>query len=176
MFPPEKLLIIDRYVNLGGDYSHVTQEFEQTTFHKLSELFPRIKKYKKAVLFFKEDADYPVGIKKGFQKFVQTHQLKGEIIPAYQAGTLQKETLYIFISANNLFKLVKDCKIKGFQIGQEIGIVSHNDNIVKEIISDGITTISIDFKEMAELAASFVNGTSPIRMTLPSTLLDRNSV
>lgn len=175
-FPPEKLLIIDRYVSMGPAYSFVTQEFEETTFHMLSQLKSRIRRYKACVLFFKPDSDYPEGVETGFLKFTQKEKLPAKVIASYQQGSLEKGNLYIFIGDNNLFQLIKDCMTQGLKIGEDVGIISHNDNIVKEIISGGITTISIDFRKMGALAADFVKHKNPIQLVLPATLLNRNSL
>ncbi|MCI4667690.1 MAG: GntR family transcriptional regulator [Bacteroidia bacterium] len=174
--PPEKLLIIDRYINLGPAYSYVTQEFEETTFNMLLKLQDQIKQYKKAVLFFRNDSDYPEGIKCGFSKFVKSQNIPAEIFPSYVEGSIQKDHFYIFISDNNLYQMIKDCLTNGYQIGKDIGIISHNDNIVKEILAGGITTISVDFKKMGVLAGKFVQEKKTLQMTLDSTLLNRNSL
>jgi DNA-binding LacI/PurR family transcriptional regulator len=41
-------------------------------------------------------------------------------------------------------------------LGEDIGFISHNDDIVKEIIFDGVTTFSTDFAAMGKKAAEFV--------------------
>ncbi|ULT23127.1 hypothetical protein KUH03_28395 [Sphingobacterium sp. E70] len=45
--PASKLLIIDRLVDLGEDYSYVSQEFEEATYAVFQELYPKIKNIKK---------------------------------------------------------------------------------------------------------------------------------
>ncbi|MEO0900297.1 MAG: GntR family transcriptional regulator [Bacteroidota bacterium] len=175
-FPPEKLLLVDRHIDLGKSYSYITQEFEETTFEKLSSLLPQISTYKKTILYYREDADYPVGIKLGFEHFLKAHNIQGSIEPYYELDSLKKEQLHIFISDNNLFQLLRDCSSRGWVLGKDIGVISHNDNIVKDILAGGITTISTDFKSMALLAASYVNERQPIQSILPSTLVDRKSL
>jgi len=54
-----KPLIIDRYLPMPREYSYISQEFDETTYMKLVELLPEIRKYKKFVLFFSDDSDYP---------------------------------------------------------------------------------------------------------------------
>lgn len=175
-FPPEKLLIVDRFVSLGPEYAYLTQEFEETTFNALESLLDRIKRYEEVILFFREDADYPIGIKKGFLSFVETHGLPGVVQSKYHEGAVQKGRFYIFISDNNMFELIKDCRAEGYVIGQNIGVLSHNDNLVKGIIGEGITTISTDFKKMARLAAKFVEDRTLIQQVLPSKLVERHSI
>ncbi|MEO0472250.1 MAG: substrate-binding domain-containing protein [Bacteroidota bacterium] len=175
-FPPEKLLLVDRYLPLGPEYSYIAQEFEQNTFEKLGRLLPQIQKYEHLMLLFREDADYPEGIRKGFVKFLEKHGVEGSIREAYEVGTLQKGYAYLFISDNNLFLLVRDCLKENFTIGEDVGIISCNESLTKEIIASGLTTMSTDFVEMARKAAEFVNTRKPIQEIIPTRLIKRKSL
>lgn len=174
--PPEKLLIVDRYVNLGKEYSYIAQEFEDNTFEKLTNLLPEIRKYEEFTLFFRDNIDHPRGIKKGFLKFLKTNNIKGSVCGSYKRNTLKKNHLYFFISDNDLFQLIKDCKKESYSIGKEVGIISHNESLLKEVIGEGITTISADFQEMADLSANFILQKRPIQAILPTHLIKRNSL
>ncbi|MFK7920991.1 MAG: GntR family transcriptional regulator [Bacteroidia bacterium] len=173
---PEKLLIVDRYVPLGEKYSYITQEFEKTTFDKLDKLYPDLKRFDELVLFYRPDADYPIGILKGFERFVASRELKASVLPRYTESSLKKGVAYIFISDTSLFQLLKDVNASDWELGKEIGIITHNDSPVKEIIAGGITTISTDFNQMATLAADSVNNRTSIKKVLPSILIKRNSL
>jgi len=175
-FPAEKLLIVDRYLFLGKHYSYITQEFEQTTYNKLTDLLPQFQKYEKLILFYREDADYPVGIRKGFERFVRENGLEGSISPSYEPNTLQKGNAYIFIGDNNLFLLLKDCIEQQYTLGRDVGVIAHNDNLAKGLLSGGITTISANFKEMALVAASSILEKTPIQQIVPTKLMRRKSL
>ncbi len=173
---PEKLLIVDRYLSLGERYSFITQEFENTTFDRLEQLKPELQQFDELVLFYRADADYPKGILKGFERFVEVHKFPARVVPRYDEGALEKGKAYIFISDTSLFRFLKDVQLNKFVLGKDVGIIAHNDSPVKEIIAGGITTISADFKQMATLAANAVNNRTPIQEVLSSTLIQRNSL
>ncbi len=173
---PEKLLIVDRFISMPAEYSYISQEFEHSTYRRFEELLPVMKKYKEVILFFREDADYPVGIKKAFTQFTQDHQLKGTIHKKYDQGSVKKNTLYIFISDLHLWQVLKDCKYAEYSLGKDVGILAHNDNDVKEIIFGGITTISADFKKMAQESAAYVKYQTRVHKIIPSELKRRNSL
>lgn len=175
-FQPEKLLIIDRYVKMPQDYSYISQEFENSTYNRLVDLYPAIKKYEKMILFFKEKTDYPLGIKNAFKKFIAEYKINGLIEKGYNQGSVNKNTLYFFISDNHLWEVLRDCKYAEYKIGDAVGILAHNDNAVKEIIFGGITTISADFKEMAREAAAYVKYNARIHKIIPSETKRRNSL
>lgn len=174
--PPEKLLVVDRFIPMSQEYSYISQEFEYSTYQRFEELLPVIKKYKDVVLFFREDADYPIGIKQAFRKFMKDHKLKGTIHANYNQGSVRKNTMYIFISDLHLWQVLKDCKYAEYTLGEDVGILAHNDNDVKEIIFGGITTISADFKKMAQESAAYVKYQTRVHKIIPSELKRRNSL
>lgn len=173
---PERLLIVDRFLDLGSDYSYVTQEFEHSTYNTLVQLLPKIKRYKKVILFFREDLDYPEGVLESFERFLTDYDVKGEVLRSYSDEVLKKNYLYLTISDADLWSLLKDCRDNNFRIGNDVGVVSFNDHVVKEIVSGGITTISTDFKKMASLTAKNLKTRSYTQAIVPTKLIDRNSL
>ncbi len=173
---PEKLLIVDRFIDLGNTYSYVTQEFEKSTYDNLVHLKHKIKKYKRLVLFFRNDRDYPAGILRSFRNFCSDHGLPFDVLEQYEPDSVAKDRLYLFINDSDLWSLLKDCRNNDFRIGKDLGVLSFNDHIVKEIISGGITTISTDFKEMARDTATNIRNLSGLKTIVPTTLIDRGSL
>ncbi len=173
---PDKLLIIDRFIALNNEYSYISQEFEKSTYSKLAELLPKISKYKKFILFFEEYIDHPVGILNAFEKFCAKHNLNGSVEKRYQQNSVEKSSLYFFISDTFLWEVLRDAKHNKYTIGKDVGILSHNDHVVKEIVFGGITTISSDFKEMAVKAANHIKFKKEIQQIVPSHLIRRNSL
>jgi len=60
---------------------------------------------------------------------------------------------YVVIEETDLVTLIKNCRQKNLQPGQQIGIISYNDTPLEEILLDGITVISTDHAKMGESAA-----------------------
>ncbi len=173
---PQKLLIIDRFIQMPKDYSYISQEFENKTYEKLVELLPEVSRYKKFILFFRDDADYPIGILNAFHKFIDNHDVTGVVEKKYKKGMLKKNHSYFFISDTFLWEFLKDCRNAEYKVGKDVGILSHNDNVVKEFIFGGITTISIDFKDMALSAAVHIKEGNTTQRIVPSNLIKRNSI
>ena len=171
-----KLLIIDRYLPMSRGYSYISQEFEEATYLKLVELLPEIRKYNEFVLFYSDDRDYPEGILKAYKRFVSDYKIPQSIVEEYEHGSLKKGNVYFFISDDYLWEVLQDCKHNDFILGEDVGILSHNDHVVKEIIFDGITTISTDFKDMARQAASHIKNKAKSQVIVPMKLIKRNSL
>jgi DNA-binding transcriptional regulator YhcF (GntR family) len=173
---PQKLLIIDRYLSMPEAYSYISQEFEESTYSRLLELLPLIRKYKEFILYLPDISDYPQGIVKGFQRFITDYKIVGRTKRDYKDGSVKKGRLYFFVNDMYLWEVLRDCRNYEFVVGKDVGILSHNDHLVKEIVFGGITTISCDFKEMARRAADFVKNQETIQEIVPLHLMKRNSL
>jgi len=173
---PNKLLIVDRYEQLESDYSYVSQHFETPTHLALETLKKQLKNFDEIILFFKHQSDYPIGILKAFETFTKQHNIKSKVLNRYSTNVLKKGKVYFTIGDIDLWELLKDCKKQNIQIGEEVGIISHNDSPVKEIICGGITTISTDFALMGKQAAEFVLHRKKTQQIIPSKLLQRASL
>ncbi len=172
----DKLLLVDRFVKMPKDYSYITQEFEEITYAKLVELAPLIKKYDTFILFHKENTDLPPDILFAFNRFVKDYNINSKVVEQYEPEILKKGTVYFSISDTHLWQVLKDARKMEYRIGSDIGILAHDDNIVKEIAFGGITTISTDFKMMAKKAAHFVKERNTIQEIIPTYLRQRNSL
>ena len=173
--PADKLLIIDRFIKMPPSYSYISQEFEDSTYTKLVELLPEIRKYDKFILV-DSATDTPLEIKTAFTKFIGDHNVVGSISDIYAPGTLEKGVLYFFTGDNYLWELLKDCRDHKLALGKDIGILSHDDHVVKEIAFGGITTISTNFKYMAKMAASHIKQPTQTKAIMPVDLMIRGSL
>lgn len=174
--PQNKLLIVDRFEDLGSKYAHITQEFEISTYMILKELSDRILEFKRMVLFFLPDSDYPVEVRRAYERFLTDFRIEGEVCTSYSPGTVKKGSVYFTIGDGDLWSLLKDCKKQNIEVGQEVGILSYNDSPVKEIVCGGITTFSTDFEKMGLQAAKFILQKEHIQKTIPTVLFRRNSL
>ncbi len=174
--PSDRLLVVDRHLKMPKDYSYITQEFEEITYGKLVELSPQIKKYDTFVLFYKENTDLPIEILYAFNRFIKDYGINGKVVEDYESDILKKGTVYFSISDTHLWQVLKDVRKMEYRIGSDIGIIAHDDNIVKEIAFGGITTISTDFEIMAKEAATFVMERNPVQKIIPTYLRQRNSL
>ena len=174
---PNRLLIVDRYLSLGAAYSYIAQEFEEAIYDALIQLLPDIKKYKQFILLMNEEVDHsPIGIQMAFERFLYEHNIKGAVKKSYSLGSVEKGNLYFILSDTILWLFLRDCVQKKYTIGQDIGILSQDDNVAKEIVYGGITTISTDFTEMAKLAAIHIKQGEKTQLIVPSNLIRRNSL
>jgi len=174
--PLDKFLMIDRYEPMAGDFSYITQEFEKASYQAFEALSETIRGFDKMIFYQRPASDTPIEISNAFKKFVRQYKIRSEIRPEYVPGTIEKGDVHFTINNAELWEMLKDCKTKNLKLGKDVGILSHNDDMVKEIICDGITTYSTDFKLMAEKAAAFVLKRKKIQEIIPTVLIRRNSI
>ncbi len=174
--PSEKLLVVDRYVPMPGAYSFITQEFHENTYKSLLCLVPEIQRFEDYVLFFNGSREIPPDLINAFTRFFSDYGLKGAIREKYDPGTLQQNTLYICITDSDLWEVIKECRHHNYTPGKDLGILSFDDHVVKEIVLGGITTISTDFKQMGRMAAEQIKLGEKKQVILPVNLYKRESL
>ncbi|MEO6730381.1 MAG: GntR family transcriptional regulator [Ferruginibacter sp.] len=174
--PRNKLIIFDRYEPLDGAFNYVTQEFEKSSYAAFSQLADAIKKFDEMIFFHMPGSLVPIEIVKAFKKFLKDFTIKGGMLPEYIAGSVEKGKVYFTIDNNELWQILKDCKTKGLEPGKDIGILSHNDEAVKEIIGEGITTYSTCFSLMGKRSAQAALNKEQIHEIIPTVLIRRNSL
>ena len=174
--PREKVLLVDRNMESLKDYPIVYQEYEKDIKSALEEGINLIKKYNKISLIFPLNQYYSKKIMRGFQIFCQVNNLKFSIIDQLIDTDVKKGEAYVIVSDEDLYRFVKICKSKGWKPGSDVGIVAYNDNPVKEILEDGITTISTNHDEIGRLAAQMIMSKRFSRIKSPFKFIKRNSL
>lgn len=176
LLPVNRVLLVDRQVETKEDYSYVVQEFKQSSYNAFYALKDKMKMFEQVVFFFKPNSAEPIEILESFKEVVEAHQINAVIKDNYVPGSLEKGKVYFTIHNLELWEMLKDTKAKGYVLGKDVGFISHNDDIVKEIIFDGVTTFSTDFAKMGSRAAEFVKGGKKIQEIIPTLLMERNSL
>ncbi|RAV28018.1 GntR family transcriptional regulator [Sinomicrobium soli] len=177
LLPVNRVLLVDRYIRTKEKYSYIVQEFRESSYDAFCKLKDKIKKFEQFVFFFRTDnSAEPIEILESFNDFVRDHKVNAVIRDNYEPGSLEKGKVYFTIHNLELWEMLKDTKSKGFVLGRDVGFISHNDDIIKEIIFDGVTTFSTDFSLMGRKAADFIVKKEKIREVLPTVLIERNSL
>lgn len=174
--PREKVLFIDRNLPSLKDYPMVYQEYEKDIQTALKDALPLIRKYGKIHLVFPTDQYYSRNIQRGFQIFSQVNGLEFSVIDQLCECDVKKGDAFVLISDDDLYKMIKITREKNWKLGKDIGVVAYNDNPVKEILEDGITTISTNHEEIGRIAARMILEKSLRRIKSPFGLIKRNSL
>jgi len=174
--PREKVLFIDRFLDELKDYPVVYQEYDKDIQSALSCGLNLLRKYTRLNLVFPQTEFYPPYIVRGFQIFCQVHGFPFTIIDRMEDTEIQQGEVYIIVSDDDLYAFIRKVKQKGWTLGTDCGVVAYNENQVKEILCDGITTISTNHEEIGKLAAQMILTQKFERIKTPFEFIRRNSL
>lgn len=176
--PADQLVLLDRDIQeLHGKHGIVYQNFEKDIYEALHEALPALKKYDNLVFVNPGITPYPPEIEKGFRYFCRMQDFNFSVIEGIEMNTpVSKGQAFIIIEETDLVNLVKICRNEQLAIGNDIGIISYNETLLKEVLLDGITVISTDHEQMGIYAANMILDKKQERIKNPFRLILRNSL
>jgi DNA-binding transcriptional regulator YhcF (GntR family) len=174
--PREKVLIVDRFLEELKDYPVVYQEYDKDIQAALSCGVDLLKKYRRLNLVFPQAEYYPPYIVRGFRIFCQINNFNHTVIDRIEDAEIRQNEAYIIVSDDDLYAFIKKIKEKNWTLGKDCGVVAYNENKVKEILCDGITTISTNHEEIGQLAAEMILSKKFERVKSPFQFIRRNSL
>lgn len=173
--PEDKVYILDQVHDDLKQYPAIYQNFEKDIYTNLDKASHLINKYQKLILVWSE-AKQPIGMQKGFVAFCEENKLTFEVIDSLKDRTPKKGDLFIIPDDKNLLRVIKKMKSEKLTLAKDIGVISYNDTLLKEIVENGITTISTDFNAMGKRLAEMILNKEHIKIENLNTLIIRNSL
>lgn len=173
--PADRVYILDQTHEELSQYSGIFQNFEKDIYNSLTNGLHLIKKYKKLVLVFNGEKQ-PQGMLNGFNLFVDHNNFRSEVIHSVNDRVPGTGEIYIIPDDKSLLKVIKGVKTEHLELSKDIGIISYNDTLLKEIVEGGITTISTDFTEMGAHLANMIMKKQQIKIENPNSIIIRNSL
>ena len=176
--PLDKLLIIDKdLISFEGNYPAVFQNFEKDVYNALNEALPLLRKYSALKFISNHNFQFiPDGMEKGLLKFCLENKIKHSIYKDIKSSAPEKMDAFLAVSDQDLIELLKLCKIKNWEPGSDIGIVSYDETPLKEILAGGISVISTDFKKMGETAADMIKNQTILKVENQCHFIARRSL
>ncbi|MDN5200346.1 GntR family transcriptional regulator [Fulvivirgaceae bacterium BMA10] len=160
LIPSDRLIIMDKAIeDFIPQFGAVYQDFGSDIYNILCENLNLINKYRKLLLVFPSDTDYPYPkeIIFGFKKFCIHHNLPWELMDEISADhQITPGELYITIAETDIANLIKCIRTSKLELGISIGILSYNDTPLKEVLESGITVMTTDFEAMGRTAARMI--------------------
>lgn len=173
---PNKLLILDMGTPDSADIAFIKQDFSEAFTACLNDGLPRIKKYKEFHLVFPRSTPHPHVTVNAFRQFCEQNKLEHTVIERLKDQDIKAGKAFLVIKEDDLVHIIKSCKKQQLTLGGDVGLISYNDTPMKEIVGDGVTVISVDFEEMGQKAARFVDSKEKLFETLPPRLIVRSSL
>ncbi|RYF98794.1 MAG: GntR family transcriptional regulator, partial [Chitinophagaceae bacterium] len=176
--PADKLMLLDKAMTQHFEQvPAVYQDFENDIILALEAGLDQLSKYDTLVYADTPSTLKPAEIARGFRRFCQqnhfAYQVIGDISSTYDVRPGQ---VYIVIDDMDLLHLIKSIQQKGYTAGKEVGIICYNETPLKEILLNGISTISTDHYQMGKTAAEMILEQRTGRIKNKFTLISRASL
>jgi DNA-binding transcriptional regulator YhcF (GntR family) len=171
-----KLLILDWGQYKDEKYAYVCQDFGEQPYQCLINAVEMFRKYRKIYYVNPLGSYHPMTTFEYFKKFCDEAGIVWEYIENIDPHSVLPGQAYFFFRQKDLVDIMKVLKVKGLKPGRDIGLLAYNDSPLYEVIEDGITTISTDFKLMGAKAAAYVKSKVKIQEIIPTRLIVRNSL
>lgn len=174
--PASRLLLLDFGKFEKGNYSYICQDFDEAFYKALTQLGDRLCRYRKLVFQLSVGSKHPKTSVESFNKFCRENSLLAEVSVDEEIVDIEAGVAYIVIRQTEVVNIIKRSRAKGLRCGMDFGLIAYNDTPAYEVIDQGITALSIDWKEMGKKAAGFILTGNPVREYLPTEVHLRYSV
>ena len=174
--PQNRIYMLDQISNEVIDkYPSVYQNFPKDVYNALTSGEHLLQKYEKLIMAYPGGKE-PVGQLEGFLDYCKSREVPFEVLTNLNTRNIREREVYITPNDRDLLWLVKEARAKKLKPGRDIGIISYNDTPLKEVVEDGITTISTDFRQMGYTIARMVLNNEREQIENPASLVIRGSL
>ncbi|MDL2243756.1 GntR family transcriptional regulator [Bacteroidales bacterium OttesenSCG-928-J19] len=172
-----KVLLVDLGKFKKDKFSYVCQGFDTTLYDCLTSQLEQFKKYKKIVFSIDENSEHPKSCIPYFKQFCNDNLFDYEVVTKdIEQIDFLPNTAYLVASHTDMIRCIKQCRKKKLELGKDVGLVTFNDTPMLEVIENGISVISTDFKQMGKLTAEYINTRNKIQTYVPTKLIMRGSL
>jgi DNA-binding transcriptional regulator YhcF (GntR family) len=159
VIPAHQLILLDRDLpQLGADVASVHQDFEADIQTGLLMGLDLLRKYRRINMVCPSAplAYIPEGRNQGFVRFCQQNKIPYRILTGFDPAQMLRDEAYLLFDETELVRFIKFCRERDWELGTDIGLITYDDTPYKEIIANGLTVISTDFRGMGVKAAHMI--------------------
>lgn len=158
--PNRKLIILDKNVpELPGNYGSVYQDFSTDIASALEEGLEKLKRFSKLNILIMPNSLYSSQIITSLERFCEEKNLPVEFHTGVSEDIIRPNEVYLMLNSQHddgLLTVSRIASALGLKIGQDISIISYNDSPINEIILNGLTSVSADFRQMGQVSAQMI--------------------
>lgn len=156
--PLDKLILLNgNSKQLREEVACIYQNLETDFFQALEELEKHWRKYKGIKLIVPKKNKLSNEIKQSFKKFCFQYNYSFGVVEDLNNEKLDKNTVYVDVDDDeSLVNLIKKISKTNFVLGKDIGLLSYDDNPLKELLAGGITVITRFFEKIGYQAADLI--------------------
>ena len=102
---------------------------------------------------------YSAQIRQAVAKFCKENGINVKYYNGVSEDIVRPNEVYLMLNSQHdagLLSFSRIARKSGLKIGEDVSVISYNDSPINEIILNGLTAVSTDFKQMGELAAEMI--------------------
>ncbi len=175
--PVKNVYLLDRTSDeLAKRYPFVCQNFENDIYKEFKRNSKRIIKFKQIQFVSSNKRSHILLIEKGLQRFTEECSMRFKSNNFDDTFQINPNELIVCLSDRHLVKIILWAQEKQLVIGKDFGIISYNETELKQVVGNGISTISTDFTEMGNSIIDIVLKKKRDRKYNKTTLNIRKSI
>lgn len=156
--PNRKLIMVDHWLqSYTGNYGAVYQDFENDVYDGLKQGLDKLAGTSLKVITLPSSLYGPM-ICKGVERFCLEFGIPVEYMTSAPDHINENETYLVINSQldSGLAALARRIRQQNLEVGKDVFIISYNEFDLNEVVLNGLTTISTDFKQMGHTAAMMI--------------------
>lgn len=156
--PNRKLIMVDHWLqNYTGNYGAVYQDFENDIYEGLKQGLDKLQGTSLKVIILPSSLYGPM-VCKGVERFCMEYNIPIEYMTAAPEHINKNETYLVINSQldSGLAALARRIKEQNLEVGKDVFIISYNEFDLNEVVLNGLTTVSTDFKQMGKTVATMI--------------------
>ena len=157
--PNRKLIMVDHWLqSYTGNYGAVYQDFENDVYDGLKQGLDKLKASSCLKVITLPSSLYGPMICKGVDRFCMEYDIPVEFMNSAPETVAPGETYLVINSQldSGLAALARRIKAQNLEVGKDVFIISYNEFDLNEVVLNGLTTISTDFKQMGHTVATMI--------------------
>lgn len=175
MIPENELILLDkRMPGFKSNCTQIYQDFKSDIYEALHSGVKSISKYKNIRLVLNKVDHHPPEIIMGATQFAKEQKKSISVISRNELFDLEEKTIYVVTTDDDLALLLKQIRLLKMQFGKDIGIISFNETVFKELLD--ITVITTDFEMMGKTAAQCILDGKQVKAKNPFFMIRRKSL
>jgi DNA-binding transcriptional regulator YhcF (GntR family) len=172
-----KVLLLDLGKFKKDKFSYICQGFDSTLYDCLTSGLDLIRRYEEIRFIFPPEAEHPRSCIPFFIDFCKDNFLEHQLIcRRMKESDIAPGVVYLLARHSDVVSFVKICRAQNLRLGKDVGLITFNDTPMLELIENGVSVISTDFKQMGKLAAEFIKNRKKIQTYIPTRLIVRGSL
>ncbi len=175
MIPENEMILLDKHLpELKGQYISVFQDFKWDIYNALKESADLMDKYGRVKFVYPEYTNFQAEIADGVLAFCEEYHKVFSIVPDLSDEELNPSTVYITAEEEDLAQLIKKVRKSDYQLGKDIGIISFNETVFKELLD--IAVVTTDFENMGKTVANLILNGQIKQVKNPFKMIRRSSL